>query len=328
MFASIRKASLLLLFVATLFSPIGHNVEANQNQNAIFDYDQNAPLDVKESSVDNIDGIKLHSISYVSPKGGRVTSYLVVPSGKGPFPAIIFMHWGQGNKSAFLAEALLYGQAGAVSLVIDAPFERPEEGYRSLGLDIDNPQNDSNVYIQSLIDLRRGLDLLQARSDVDKKRIGYIGLSFGGHLGSVLASVDKRVKTCILMGGPASATDMLRMRDIAGLTQFRKTLDKEKFENYLKHLALLDAVNFVGRAAPVSLFFQFARQDKYISEEQAHQYFNAASSPKEIRWYNVGHEFNDIDSLVDRAEWLRKEIGIASVKPILTRSINRSVKSK
>lgn len=323
MIAPVRRTVIFLLFVVTLTS-----VQANQNQNALFDYDQSAPLGIKENGVDNIDGIKLHDISYTSPKGGRVTSYLVVPPGKGPFPAIIFMHWGQGNKSAFLAEALLYGRAGAVSLLIDAPFERPEDSYKPLGLDIDNPQNDSAIYIQSLIDLRRGIDLLQARSDVDKKRIGYIGLSFGGHLGSVLASVDKRVKTCILMGGPASATDMLRTRDIAGLTQFRKTLDKAKFENYLKQQAPLDAVNFVGSAAPASLLFQFARQDKYISEEQAQQYFKAASSPKQIRWYNVGHEFNDVDSLVDRAEWLRKEIGIGSVKPILTRSLNQTAKGK
>jgi cephalosporin-C deacetylase-like acetyl esterase len=323
MIASIRKAAIFLLFVVTLT-----NAQANRNQAALFDYDQNAPLDIKENGVDNIDGIKLHHISYVSPKGGRVTSYLVTPSGKGPFPAIIFMHWGQGNKSAFLAEALLYARAGAVSLIIDAPFERPEEGYKPLGLDLDNPQNDANVYIQSLIDLRRGIDLLQARSDVDKKRVGYIGLSFGGHLGSVLVAVDKRVKTCILMGGPASATDMLRTRDIAGLTQFRKSVDKAKYENYLKQLAPLDAINFVGNAAPASLLFQFAHQDKYISEEQAQQYFKGASSPKEIRWYNVGHEFNDIDSLVDRGEWLRKEIGIGSIKPIMMKSLNQNAKGK
>ena len=325
----IRALGFLTLFFAATPTLLAYaQTKPVEDRASLFSYDPKAPLDIQESAVENRGAVKLHSISYASPKAGRVTAYLVVPVAKGPFPAVIFMHWGQGNRTAFLAEALLYGRAGAVSLLIDAPFERPEPWYRRLGYDINNPENDSAVYIQSIVDLRRGIDLLLARSDVDRERIGYIGLSFGGHIGGVLASVDKRIKTYILMGGPASATDMLRTEDFPGLVQFRKTVPKEKFESYLRQLAPLDAIHYIGQAAPSSILFQFARQDKFISEQQASRYAGAASSPMEVKWYDVGHEFNDFDSLVDRADWMHKQIGINPVRPILLEKLNAKDKNK
>jgi hypothetical protein len=54
------------------------------------DYDQNTPLDVRESGVDRRGNVAIHDLSYASPKGGRVPVYLMVPSGKGLFAAVIY----------------------------------------------------------------------------------------------------------------------------------------------------------------------------------------------------------------------------------------------
>src|SRR5512137_3110804 len=62
-----------------------------------FDYDRSAPLDLREAGVQDRGGVKVHDISYASPKGGRVPAYLVVPAGKGPFAAAIWGHWYWGN---------------------------------------------------------------------------------------------------------------------------------------------------------------------------------------------------------------------------------------
>src|SRR5216683_6734288 len=96
----------------------------------MFDYDPKMPLDVREVGVENRDGIKVHDISYASPKGGRVTAYLVVPSGKGKFAGLIFMHVRPGSRAIFLDEALSYARMGGVSLLIDAPFSRAGESKR------------------------------------------------------------------------------------------------------------------------------------------------------------------------------------------------------
>jgi hypothetical protein len=55
-----------------------------------------------------------------------VLGYLVVPSGKGPFAAIIYMHWGQGNKGEFLSEAVEMAKGRAIGIMIDAPYWRPD----------------------------------------------------------------------------------------------------------------------------------------------------------------------------------------------------------
>src|SRR5437660_6608319 len=62
-----------------------------------FDYDQKAPLGIKQVGVEKRGNTTIYDISYSSPKGGVVPAYLVVPKGKGPFAAVIWGHWYWGN---------------------------------------------------------------------------------------------------------------------------------------------------------------------------------------------------------------------------------------
>src|SRR3982751_1718824 len=99
---------------------------AENNAAALFDYDLKAPLDIHDKVIEEFDGGSLHDITYKSPKGGPVAAYLVVPKGKGPFAAILFGHWGNGTRAEFIPEAKLYARAGAVSLIPDYPWDRPQ----------------------------------------------------------------------------------------------------------------------------------------------------------------------------------------------------------
>ncbi len=122
----------------------------------MFDYEQSLPLDVKEVGVEDRNGIRIHDISYASPKGGRVTAYLVVPSEKKKkFAGIIFMHQRPGSRKTFLDEALQLAKAGAASLLIDAPFSRTGESKRDFDPTVTKPEADRDIYIQTFIDLRR-----------------------------------------------------------------------------------------------------------------------------------------------------------------------------
>ena len=56
-------------------------------------------------------------------------AYLVVPSGKAPFAAVIWGHWYWENsefrnRKEFLAEAVVLAHAGVVSLLTDGPIAR------------------------------------------------------------------------------------------------------------------------------------------------------------------------------------------------------------
>lgn len=276
----------------------------------MFDYDHSAPLDMKEIGVEARNGASIHDISYASPKGGRVTAYLVVPSDKKKkFAGIIFMHGKPGSRKTFLDEALQLAKSGAVSLLIDAPFSRVGESKRDFDPTVTKPENDRDIYIQTVVDLRRGLDLLLSRPDVDPKRIGFIGHSFGAHTGADLAGVEKRIKAYVIMSGAPSLTEFIRTSTIPAIVETRNALTKEQQKNYFDTLALIDPINYIGYVAPSALFLQFGKKDTYPTEEKAKLYSEAASNPKLIRFYDSGHELND-EARRDRAEWLRKQIGI------------------
>ena len=273
----------------------------------MFDYQQNAPLDVKENGVEDKNGVRIHDISYASPKGGRVTAYLVVPPRKGKFAGIIFMHQRPGSRKAFLTEALQFAEAGAVSLLIDAPFSRTGESKRDFDPTVTRPEYDRDIYIQTVIDLRRGVDLLVSRSDVDAKRIGFVGFSFGAHTGAILAGVEKRIKAYVIMSGAPSLTQFLRTSSIPAIVETRNSLTREQQENYFTTLASVDPISYIGYVAPSALFLQFGKKDRYPSEEMQTLYARAASNPKLVKTYDAGHELNE-DARADRAEWLRKQI--------------------
>lgn len=273
-------------------------------------YDQKAPLDIQETSVVDRNGVKLHDIHFASPKGGRVTAYLVVPSTKGPHAGVVYGHWGLGNRTEFLPEAMALARAGVVSVLIDYPWERPAPWWQEQP-GLNEPEPRTARYIQTVVDLRRAIDLLLARSDVDPKRLAYVGHSYGAQWGALLAALDKRIKTAVLMAGvPSAASLWIESIAMAGLVAFRKSLPEGQLEKFVAVYSQLDAIKFVPHAAPVSLLFQFAHQDRYMTEDHMRQYAEAASQPKQVKWYDAGHELQDRQAMIDRDQWLRKELGL------------------
>ena len=282
-----------------------------------FEYDAQAPIDLQERSVETVDGVEVHDVTYASPKGGRVPAYLLVAPGAGRHAGILFMHWGQGNRSEFLAEGLAAARAGAVSLMIDAPYHRDEfQGPTGFA----NPAGERALFVQIVTDLRRGLDVLVARPDVDAKRLGYVGHSLGATWGGALVGVDRRLRAAVLMGGLPSLTDPTHSYTDAFWAQFREQFGEEKIRAYQDVIGPIDPERFVGHAAPTRLLFQFARRDRFISDAAARAYAAAASLPKDVRWYFTGHELNDQASLRDRAQWLSLQLRTRPIWPELQRA--------
>jgi cephalosporin-C deacetylase-like acetyl esterase len=277
----------------------------------LYDYDPKAPLELHEQGIEQRGGLAVRDISYASPKGGRVTAYLIVPPGAGPFAAVLFMHGGNGNRSSLLPGALNLARNGAVCLLIDSPLNgaRAKPGERLA--DFTKPVQTRDAMIQTVIDLRRGVDLLLSRPDVDPKRLAYIGASYGGTIGGVLAAVERRIKAYALLVGMASASDFLRLSEHPNAVQTRQALSPDQLERNLQILSVIDPIQYIGHAAPAALLFQNGRQDKLTPEASALRYQQAGSEPKTIRWYDAGHSLN-AEASRERMEWLRGQIGPAA----------------
>ena len=287
-----------------------------QSASHLFDYDAKQSLDIHDKVIEEFAGGTLHDITYTSPKGGPVSAYLVIPNGKGRFAAVLFGHWGNGTRAEFIPEAKIYARAGGVSLIPDYPWDRPQPWHRTPD-HFDKPELDREIEIQALVDLRRGIDLLLARPDVDPNRLAYVGHSYGAQWGSILSAVDKRMKTSVLMAGVAEMADILLRSDDPGMVDFRKSQPAGQLEKYAQVTGDIDAIHFVGRAAPIPLLLQFANYEQYFDKTSMQHYAAAASDPKKVLYYDTGHDLNDPQALDDRYNWLVKHIDLRR-EPVLT----------
>jgi hypothetical protein len=94
--------------------------------------------------------------------------------------------------------------------------------------------------------------------------------------GSILTAVDKRMKTSILMVGVAQFGDVYLRTSDPGLTDFRKTQPAGQLEKYCEVLGQVDAIHFVGNAAPIPILLQFANYEQYFDKASMQHYISTA----------------------------------------------------
>ena len=122
-----RTACRIFSSVLAICASTAAQTSAAADASKIFAYDATKPLNLTIGKSETPSrGVTVSEVSYDSPKAGRVPAYLVVPPGQGPFAAIVYMHWGQGNRGEFLSEAVEMAQRGAIGIMIDAPYWRPD----------------------------------------------------------------------------------------------------------------------------------------------------------------------------------------------------------
>jgi dienelactone hydrolase len=275
-----------------------------------FDYDRKAPLNIKDVGVQRRAGATIYDITYASPKGGVVPAYLLVPKGRGPFAAVIWGHWcwensSMRNRKEFLDEALLLAQAGVVSLLPDALVARP--GY----VESNDPLDDQSAadFVQSVIDIRRGVDVLFARRDVDRPRLAYVGHSCGAAVGATVSGIDRRFKAFVLMAGTTSDEITRQSKEYR---EFRQKAGPEKVDAFNARYSYLDQGKFVSHAAPAFVFLQYGSREKFLNAERARLYAAVVSEPKLLKIYDAEHNLS-AEARRDRIRFLIEQL---KLKPL------------
>ncbi len=241
----------------------------------------------------------------MGPNGGTVTAYLVVPAGKGPFPAVIYGHWcmpgsEKKNRTEFLDEAIVLANSGVLSLLPDHVIVHP--GFKP----DETPLNETQiaVEVQQNVNLRRGADLLVARKDVDSKRLAYVGHSCDATAGGFLSGIDKRFKAFVIMAGGLS--DEVG-KNTKAFQDYRQKVGPEKFDAFLAKFAWIDAGKYVSRAAPASMFLQFATDEPFLNGDMAKRYFEVVSEPKRLKIYQAPHALSS-EATRDRVAFLAQQL--------------------
>ena len=201
--------------------------------------------------------------------------------------------------------------AGAVSLVLDAPFARTGEDRRPALLAFDDPEAERAMTAQAVVDARRAYDVLSARDDVDPDRLGFVGHSWGASLGVVLAAVDRRPASLVLITGRPAWSGFLRAADAEWVRRERDRLAAGEWERYLELMAPLDAMAEIGAVDASRLYLQYGRADDVVPPDVAQELVDAATGARSD-FYDAGHALDD-EATADRVSWLVQRLGLRPV---------------
>ena len=286
--------------------PQGKPVPSTPHPASMFSYDAAAPLNTCLEKPAVADKSLVTAVSF-SGSRGPVSATLVTPSEKGKYPAIIFVS-DYGRRDEFLPEALLLARAKppAVSLLIDGPQDRPVGWRRSFNALSDN-DNDRDIHIQAIIDIRRGIDMLVQRGDVDANRIAYVGHGYGANWGAILSSIEPRLRAFVLLAGFPSMAELMDSDD-PDMANMRFSMGAERFARYRASMSVVDPIRFTSAWEGAPILFQFGRFDRFVPRAAAERLAGSIARPQKVIFYDAGHSVNAPQAMIDRSGFLARYI--------------------
>ena len=134
-------------------------------------------------------------------------------------------------------------------------------------------------------DLRRSIDYLETRDDIDTRKLGYLGNSWGAKLGGIFLAIEPRIKAAILLVG--------------GL-------------NIQRCHPEVDAFNFVSRIT-IPVLMVNGKYDSFFPLETSQKpMFDLLGTPPEHKKHIVIEEGHDVPRVIRIKEtiaWLDRYLG-------------------
>jgi dienelactone hydrolase len=226
----------------------------------------------------------------------------------GRIPGVVVQHGMPGSARDVYRDAINIARHGAVAIGLNAPWNN-----RSGGV-IDFTKRDSVEQVQLIVNLRRAFDVLSARGDVDSTRLAYTGRSYGGAMGGLLAGVEHRPVTYVLIVGDGGLVAHFTDNEGKLLRNFNQMIAiPEQADRWLAAMRPIEPIRYIP-CARASILFLSGRTDRLVTEDDALAYQRAAPDPKTIKWYDLGHGLG-IPAKIDELNWLHDTIGTDSAGP-------------
>jgi|GEM_PF-1319729 len=260
--------------------------EWNKLQSA-YEYPQ-GETEVKEEPQESDTAMQIN-LTFTGPSGKPVEGVFFRPKAEGIYPCVLVMHGLTNNKEIALKmfrDKLL--KNGAAVLALDAP----EHGKSQTQSKSYWSKKVIEVAVREGVRNYRGvLDWLTAREDINPARIGALGYSMGAITGVILGAVDNRVSAFSLcVGGDPFLV----------VAQVQPPAQRESVFTVCPSL-------FVSHLAGRPILFQNGKKDVVIVQPAAMLLHNSAQDPKEVAWYNGGHDLPE--AIQARAvNWITKKL--------------------
>jgi dienelactone hydrolase len=234
----------------------------------LFEYDRALLAEVSDNGTTEDGGAFFHDIRYVTAAGTTARAILVLPPGDGPFAAVVFFPGGMQGGNEFQPDAIDLAGRGIASLLIDYPelYSVPTAGEQAV----------TNMIFETR-ELRKLVDWLASRPEIDPNRLGLYGVSYGAVRAGMFAGVEgQRLKVAVLNSTPSTYG--------------------------VPDMAPFDPITWAPYVSPCALYLQEGTQDTWFTREDAEAYIAAAREPKRLVWYEAGHGLND-QAYADQVTW-------------------------
>ncbi len=233
-------------------------------------------------------------INFTGESGEQVIAYLYLPRNfVRPLQVIHFVPPGdvvRGIRSLpdsvemFLTPLIKSGRA-VFAVVLKGYIERPFPQNYVL------PDNSTIEFRKQMVnwitDLRRGLDYLETREDLNKNKTAFLGISNGANLGLILTAIETRYKTLIF--------------ESAGLEKDFRT-----------RLPETSPINFASQVHTQKLFINGLYDETFPFKTDAKPLFKLLREPKKTVQYEGGH-IPTIEFFAPLANnWLNETLGSVS----------------
>jgi dienelactone hydrolase len=271
----------------------------------LFEYDPASPIEAISSLVERRIQGDLYELSYRLPGSSEYArAWLIVPPQSRPSPFVVALHGGGQDRNAFLPEACLLAEIGIASLLIDLPQARAFPNFSF-------PDQERDTFAQTVITVRRGLDCLSLRSDIDMCRGAIVGFSFGAWIAGIVAAVDARPKRAVLIAGVPRMSEFWRASLHPDVVRIRQGLQPGIMDRYAEAAKPLDASEYLQCCSNIPLLFQFGTGDEFISQEYVREFTPYACGTDQLKVYESGPHYSmffNPDARRDRLSWLRDQL--------------------
>jgi dienelactone hydrolase len=243
-------------------------------------------LDAKEAIVNEANDHTLLRVEFNGIKGDRVPAFLYVPKRKenpvpAPHAAVLLQYGIGGNKKTdyIVAIGKQFVARGFIVLTIDSPGSGERKlDKQSTGI---FGKMSPEGMMQTCGDYSRALDFLAGRPNVDRERLGYVGISWGAITGITYVAHEPRIKA---------------MASLVGGGNFFGLYSPKAAEKAAKEGSRLsDPIVHVARIAPRPLLFINVTRDQLIPSLWSESLHRTAGPGSKVVWLETDHYFRNVD---------------------------------
>lgn len=227
------------------------------------------------------------------PENNTVPLIVFVPAtAKGPAPFVLVLHyWGANDlrPERELATELCRRGVGAAIMTLPYHLDRTPAGFSSgeLAIQPDVKKLEQST-LQSVLDVRRSIDFLATRPEVDMSKIGITGTSLGALVTELTFAIDPRIAAASFVLGGAdfahiiwNSSRVVIQRD----TLRRQGYTESKLRDELKNF---EPLTYLGSRPLGPSLVIGAKFDTVLPNASTDALIAALKDPK-VLWLDTGH---------------------------------------